>query len=103
MRNYFAAARALRTKARSLAGSFLPGESSTPEATSTPQGAEQTDCLGYIERGESAGGDNFVVRLEVKRFSCAAFQSKVVPVPPTAVAVRESMRMASMDGSCVMC
>ena len=63
----------------------------------------QTDTLGHLASAQNLAGVLLAIRRHPR--GCwnnvvrAAFQSKVTPVPPTAVAVRESTRNPSMLGS----
>ena len=79
--------------------SFLPGAASTPETTSTPQAAAWQSLRPRSQdsvRPRQCGVERFsVLENSVLR---AAAQSKATPVPPTAVAVRESTSTASTCG-----
>ncbi len=73
--------------------SLRPGSASTPETTSTPQGPS------FRIASETLAGLNppaTTSRVPAPRKTdSAASQSNEIPVPPTAVAVRESTRIAS--------
>src|SRR5579863_5066635 len=92
--------RALATNRRTFSASFFPCAASTPLATSTPHGCNVAMASrtfsgvrppAAIMRVPEAAFSNSVLR--------ATAQSNVVPVPPTAVAVRESTRTALTLGS----
>ncbi len=64
--------------ASSFAGSLMPGEASTPDATSTPQGltaAIPSATFSAVSPPERISG------ILLRRFA-TSFQSQVLPVPP---------------------
>src|SRR5262249_47892848 len=88
------ACRTAAIKARTLAGSFLPGLASTPEATSTPQGFSICIASVTLVGFSPPATTTLEILLMAATKGTASCQSKVSPVPPGRPGVLESRKIA---------
>src|SRR5690242_8611892 len=77
-------------KLRILAGSFLPGEASTPEETSTPQGWRIRMASFTFSGVRPPAIITLDLELILRTIGTLLFQSKALPVPPGSFGVVES-------------
>ena len=93
----------MATNARTFAASLRPGAASTPLTTSTPHGRSVAMASATFSGVSPPAATSFTrSRVLEEGFAAPQPSRNACPVPPTAVAVRESTRIASTLASRAM-